>query len=168
MMRKKILRGFRKANTDKWRPVTIRDALSVKALNSLFCKGWYLMDLEMDDLPCLAFHVSLEGERPPKVRKSGGFPSTHDTMLHLVGANDSGVGDKSQGTMLVLVLTKGEGYRQRAIMLEPDEQGYRDFGRYAEDIERLADGWVTERILELENRCTLVILVKPEAPADDA
>lgn len=108
----------RTANPEKWRAVMVRDALSVKALNALFRKGWYLMDLGMEDLPWLAFNVSIEGERPEKKLKPGAF-----IPLAVRSKNP-----------LLLLLARGSTHRQRAILLEPDERGYRDFSRYDRDI----------------------------------
>jgi hypothetical protein len=147
MKQKKLFVFRRNANPEKWRAVMVRDALSVKALNILFRKGWYLMDLEMEDLQSLAFHVSIEGERPEKVRKPG-------ALVPVVVDTDA---------PLLLILTKGETHRQRALMLEPDEQGYRDMAKYERDIAEVADGWETTAMFPMEGRCYLAILEKPGA-----
>ena len=135
----------RRPDPEKWRPVIIRDAPGVKALNALFRKGWYLIDLEMDDLPYLAFMVSTEGERPQKKARPG-------SLVPIFTASDKS---------LLLILTKGNIHRQRAILLEPDEKGYRDFSRHDEQIAQVAEGWNTFQIFSLENRCHLAILEKP-------
>lgn len=139
----------RRANPEKWRLVVVRDALGVKALNTLFRKGWYLMDIEMDDLPFLAFEVPLEGERPQKNRRPDPFipfPEEPDRTL-------------------LLILTKGTIHRQRALMLDLDEKGYRDFARYEEQLARESDGWDILQIFSLENRHHIAILEKPSPPS---
>lgn len=71
MIRRKQLRVFGlQANPGKWRAVIVRDALSVAALNTLFRKGWFLMDIEMEDLPHLVFQVSPEGERGERLTRT--------------------------------------------------------------------------------------------------
>lgn len=147
MVRLKGLRVFGlEPNPEKWRPVIIRDEVSVEALNILLHKGWYLMDIDMEDLPHLVFHVSAEGERPEKPAGSGGFtlwPST-------------------KGKMLQLILTRGNIHRQRAIMLEPDEKGYRDVNRHRAEIERAAEGWKIVLVFDMENRRSLALLERTE------
>jgi hypothetical protein len=146
MLRKKHRVFGKRANPEKWRPVIVRDALSVKALNTLFRKGWYLMDLEMDDLPYLAFQISTEGERPQKKRRPG------ELIPYPLGIDQT----------LILILTKGNIHRQRAVLLEPDERGYRDIRRHEEELARVAAGWEPIQMFSMENRCSLAILEREE------
>jgi hypothetical protein len=111
-----------KTNDSRWRPVLIRDEASVRYLNSLFAKGWYLMDLGLEDLPFLFFMVPLDPEKkPPKIARELTLLSSYIKgfrRVPITGTRDH---------MPVLVLTKGTNRgMQKAIAISRDETGYID------------------------------------------
>jgi hypothetical protein len=117
-----------KMGDSRWRPVRIRDEASVRYLNSLFAKGWYLMDLGLDDLPFLYFLVPLEpGKKRPKI-------ASELTQLSIATFTQKGLRHTppvpikgSRDHMPVLVLTKGKNRgMQKAVAICRDETGYID------------------------------------------
>lgn len=116
-----------KTNDNRWRPVRIRDEASVRYLNSLFAKGWYLMDLGLDDLPFLFFMVPLDPDKKrPKI-------ASELTQLSMISYTVKGFRripvpiKGSRDHMPVLVLTKGTNRgMQKAIAVCRDETGYID------------------------------------------
>jgi hypothetical protein len=117
-----------KTNDSRWRPVRIRDEASVRYLNSLFAKGWYLMDLGLDDLPFLFFMVPLEpGKKRPKI-------DSKLTQLSLMRYTVKGFRSVpitgTRDHMPVLVLTKGTNRgMQKAVAICRDDTGYIDMSK---------------------------------------
>jgi hypothetical protein len=115
-----------KSNDSRWCPVRVRDEGSVRYLNTLFAKGWYLMDLGLDDLPFLFFLVPLDPEKQqPKIASELTqlllYPTKGFRRYPINGTRDH---------MPVLVLTKGRKRGiQNAVAVCRDETGYIDMSK---------------------------------------
>lgn len=117
-------------NDEIWKPVRLHDAESIVYLNELLAEGWYLMEVGVDGLKCLAFQVPLE---PPKERKSG----RHKRSAPAFSFGEFQVPRSPSSPidfMPVVILTKGKDRgKQMALVAYRDETGYIDFTKTKAD-----------------------------------
>src|SRR5919205_351311 len=95
---------------EQWYPIFVRSRRDIERLNRLFEKGWFLDQIGLEEMPFLAFNAPLPDPDAPEGPEEVAEGSPEDNVLMLVLA---------RGTV------KG---RQRAMIVEPDEHGYRDLG----------------------------------------
>jgi hypothetical protein len=84
-----------------WQAVRLQNALSIEYLNELFAAGWYLMEIDLGELMCLAFSMPAS-------------PPTRDERTMIVVR-------ESQRTpsIVVVIVSRGRSRdRQRAVFVE--------------------------------------------------
>ena len=85
-----------------WTAVRISDEASVAHLNELFASGWFLMDLDLGELKCLAFSVPVT-------------PLTRDERRMIAMP-----ASRRTPTFVVVIVSRGKsGRRQHAIFRAP-------------------------------------------------
>ena len=96
------------ASADKWRAIRLENEESVRYLNRMFSRGWYLMDLGVDGLPYLNFTVPLKP-----------MPVEYDQQPWVAVKMES---------IQVVILTHGKRRNiQKAVVQMRNEEGYYDF-----------------------------------------
>ena len=124
----------------KWRPVLLRDEGSVDELNALFAKGWYLLELDMDDLPMLVFFAPADTvEAVPRADAS-------DHPRHW-----------NKADLPIVVLRRGKlKSRQKAFLVESDG-GYKDMSRLLEREREVGEDQRLIAALALSNNAMVAI-----------
>jgi hypothetical protein len=130
------------ASADKWRAIRLENEESVRYLNRMFARGWYLMDLGVDGLPYLCFTVPLKP-----------VPIEYDTKKWVVARPPS---------IEIVILTHGKRKNiQKAVVQMRDEKGYYDFTKEKQWIDKKV--WEAMASISLEEEGLVTIYQRRDA-----
>jgi hypothetical protein len=124
------------ADAHKWRAIRLENEESVRYLNWMFARGWYLMDLGVDGLPYLNFTVPMKP-----------MPVEYDQQPWIAVKMES---------IQIVILTNGKRKNiQKALVQMRDEKGYYDFSKEKQGIDMKVWEAMTSISLEEEGMVTI-------------
>jgi hypothetical protein len=130
------------ASADKWRAIRLENEESVRYLNRMFARGWYLMDLGVDGLPYLNFTVPMKP-----------MPVDYDQRPWVAVKMES---------IQIVILTYGRRKNiQKAVVQMRDENGYYDFSKEGEWIDKKV--WQAMASISLEEEGLVTIYQRRDA-----
>lgn len=130
------------ASADKWRAIRLENEESVRYLNRLFARGWYLMELGVDGLPYLNFTVPLKP-----------MPVEYDQQPWVT---------VKMSSIQIVILTLGRRRNiQKAIVQFRNEKGYYDFSKRGEHIDMKV--WQAMASISLEEEGMVTIYQRRDA-----
>jgi hypothetical protein len=130
------------ACADKWRAIRLENEESVRYLNRMFARGWYLMDLGVDGLPYLNFTVPLKP-----------MPVDYDQRPWVAVKMPS---------IQIVILTHGKRKNiQKGVVQMRDEKGYYDFSKQGEQIDM--NIWEAMASISLEEEGLVTIYQRKDA-----